>query len=83
MASVIDGVKVTKLDSVETSVTLNLISARFEENVRGLQAPVDANVKRKLTITNPMTKVRELRESDRSVNESDCSVEVSKLTRDV
>lgn len=81
--SLIDDVNVVKFYIVKTDVKLKLILARFEENVRALQPTVNANVERKVTITNAMGKVRELRECGRSVDQSDYSVEISKLTREV
>lgn len=65
------------------SVEKNLISARFEEHVRALQALVNANVERKVTLTEIMATVRELFKSDRSINGPVYSVKIPKMTREV
>lgn len=64
------------------SVERMLISARFGERVYALQSLVNATVERKVTLKGAMAKIRGLLESGRSINWSDHSVKVSKLTRE-
>lgn len=65
------------------SVERNFVSARFEKHFRALQALVNANVERMVTLADAMSKVEKLLESGLSINRSDYSVKISKLTREV
>lgn len=71
------------MGSVSMSVERNLILAQFEEYVHLLQTLVNANVKQKVTLTDATAKIRKLLDSDRSIDRSDYSEKISKLTREV
>lgn len=60
--------KVAKADSIRMTVEKSLILACFKELVSALQALVNANVKRKVTIKEAMQKDRALLASGRSIN---------------
>lgn len=75
--------KVAKADSVQMSVEKNLILAGLEEHGCSLQALVNANVKRKVTLMDAMTTLRKLLESDCTISKSDNSVNISNLTREI
>lgn len=81
--SLIKDVKVVKVDSVKTSVERNLILARFEKHVRALLELVTANVERKIILMDAVAKSSELLDSSCTINKSYCSVQISKLTREV
>lgn len=61
----------------------NFVLACLEKHVRLLQTLVNANVERKITLTNSMGKTMELFGSGRSIDRLDYSVKIEKLTREV
>lgn len=77
---VINNIKVFKADSVKMFLKCVLILACFEEQVCSQQASINANVERKKTITNVVSKIGQLHESGRSINRSDYSLEILKLS---
>lgn len=62
------------------SMERNLILALLEKHFRTLQALVNAKVERNVTLMDVMAKVRELYESGRSINNSEYSSKLSRLT---
>lgn len=79
----INYVKGAKADSVQMSVEKNLMLDHYAERVRAVQILINANVQRKVTLTDVMAKVRELLERDHSVHKSYYSVEISNRAREV
>lgn len=79
----ISGVKFAKADSVKMFVEMVLILARVKEHVCALQTLVNANVKRKLTLTDPVAKIKRLLQSGRLIDGSDFSVNIAKLKGEV
>lgn len=65
------------------SVKRNLILGSFEDHFCALQASVNENVDRKVTLTDAITKIRELLQISLSINLSDYSVKISKVAREV
>lgn len=68
---------------VKMSLAKTLILTRLEESVRALQVVGNADVVRKVAMTEAMALDRDLVESDRSSIKSNYSVMISKLTREV
>lgn len=56
----INGMVVAKADSPNMSVEKNMVLTRFEDYVRTLQVLSNANVERKVKLTDAITMVREL-----------------------
>lgn len=75
--SLINHIKVARAESVKMSVERNMISARFEEHVCALHTLGNANVQRKVSLTEAIAKVRNLLESVRSIDNYDYSMKVS------
>lgn len=73
-------VKVVKAYSVKMSDKPNFILTRFKKLVCALQALVYASVMQKVTLTKATATLRELLKSDGSINKSNYSVKISKLT---
>lgn len=59
----VNDVEVATADSVKMSIEQKLVLAPFEKHVRALQVLVSANVERKVTLNDAMTKIWELHES--------------------
>lgn len=76
LGNAIYDVKVEKADSFEMFVERNLVLVRSKERVRAIQTTVDANVERKVTLTEDMTKIRKLLESGRSNNRLDRALHI-------
>lgn len=57
-------------------VEKNFVLARFEKHVCTLQNLVNANVERRVTVTDGIAKIGELLSSDRSFNKLDYSVKI-------
>lgn len=64
-------VKVVKADRVMTSLERDLILSSFNDHVRALQILFDANLKRKMTFANAVSKVLGLSECKRLIDLSD------------
>lgn len=75
-------VEVANEDSDEMSVVKNLFLACFMKHVHALQALVEANEERYVTLMEAMAKVRDLFGSGRSIFRSFYSLRISKLTRE-
>lgn len=74
--------KVAKVDIKKMSVERNLILPCFGDHVRALQALVNVSIERSGTITDAVAKIRLLVNSGRSINRSEYSSQISKLTRE-
>lgn len=81
--SLINDVRGAKADSVKMSIERNLNLARFEGHVRAVQALLNANFDRKVTLKDAMTTVRELLQSGYNINKLDFSVKIPKLTQEL
>lgn len=83
MDSLNNKVKAAKADIVILIIESKMKLSRFEEHVCSLQALVNGNVERMMSLTEAMTRARKLLENDRSINKSDYSVKIPKLTAKV
>lgn len=81
--SLINDVRIAKVDTLEISSKNYLTMAHFEKHVCALQAPVNTNVKRIVTLMDAVAKLRELLKGGFLINWMDVPEMNVKLKREV
>lgn len=81
--SLINNVKIAKVDSVKLFIKKKLTASLLEEHVRSLQTVFNASIGRKITLTDAIAKIRDLLESGCLIDHSHYFMKIAKMKREV